>query len=96
MVPHGAVEDALQQASGADEPCVAVVSIDDVTKGEQLAVCYTGKAGDPNTLIERLRGLGLPNLWIPRAANFFHIPELPMLGTGKLDLGAIQKIVRIA
>jgi len=96
MVPHGAVEDALQQASGAEEPCVAVVSITDEHKGEQLAVCYTEKAGDPNALIERLRVLGLPNLWIPRAANFFHIPELPILGTGKLDLGAIQKIVRIA
>jgi len=96
MVPHGAVEDALQQASGADEPCVAVISIDDESKGEQLAVCYTEKAGDPNMLIEHLRALGLPNLWIPRAANFFNIPELPILGTGKLDLCAIQKIVRIA
>ncbi len=96
MVPHGAVEDALQQASGSDLPCVAVVSIADETKGEQLAVCYTEKAGDPAALVAALRAIGLPNLWIPRMANFFHVPELPVLGTGKLDLRSIQKMVEIA
>lgn len=93
MVPHGAVEDALQTAAATDEPCVAVVSIADASKGEQLAVCYTEQAGDPKTLIEKLRELNLPNLWIPRASNFFKIPEIPLLGTGKLDLCAIQKMV---
>jgi len=93
MVPHGAVEEALQDVAETDEPCVAVVSISDVTKGEQLAVCYTDQAGDPETLISKLRKLDLPNLWIPRAANFVRIPELPILGTGKLDLCAVQKVV---
>ncbi len=94
MVPHGAVEEALQRASKSDEPCVAVVSISDTAKGEQLAVCCTEKAGDPATLISKLRKLDLPNLWIPRVTNFFPIPELPLLGTGKLDLCAIQNLVR--
>ncbi|MDF7824680.1 MFS transporter [Pontiellaceae bacterium B12227] len=94
MVPHGAVEDALQQVAETDEPCVAVVSIEDQKKGEQLAVCCTDEAGDPETLISRLRKLDLPNLWIPRAVNFFHIPELPTLGTGKLDLRSLQELVR--
>lgn len=94
MVPHGAVEEALQQVSESQEPCVAVVSIEDKTKGEQLAVCCTDDAGDPETLISKLRHLELPNLWIPRATNFFHIPKLPLLATGKLDLCALQKIVR--
>ena len=93
MVPHGAVEDALQAAAEADEPCVAVVGKTDAAKGEQLAVCYTNKAGDPEMLISKLRKFNLPNLWIPRAANFIRIPELPILGTGKLDLCAIQKVV---
>jgi acyl-[acyl-carrier-protein]-phospholipid O-acyltransferase/long-chain-fatty-acid--[acyl-carrier-protein] ligase len=96
MVPHGAVEEALQQAIGIDEPCVAVVSISDEAKGEQLAVCYTEQAGDPQSLVSKLRNFGLPNLWIPRTVNFFHIPELPILGTGKLDLCALQKIVRVS
>ena len=96
MVPHGAVEDALQQAAESDIPCIAVVSIEDKVKGEQLAVCYTAEAGDPETLINRLRSIGLPNLWIPRIANFVRIPELPILGTGKLDLCTLRKMVRFA
>ncbi len=96
MVPHGAVEEALQKACGSDEPCIAVVGMADETKGEQLAVCYTDKAGDPESLIQKLRSLGLPNLWIPRAANFFHIPEMPLLGTGKLDLNTLKKQVSAA
>ncbi|QBG46676.1 MFS transporter [Verrucomicrobia bacterium S94] len=94
MVPHGMIEEALQQVADTEEPCVAVVGVEDQTKGEQLAVCYTPAAGDPETLISKLRGLGLPNLWIPRAANFFHLPELPTLGTGKLDLQSLHKTVR--
>lgn len=93
MVPHGAVEDALQRAADSDEPCIAVVSKACDAKGEQLAVCYTAAAGDPETLVSKLRKLDLPNLWIPRPANFVRIPELPILGTGKLDLCAIQKVV---
>ncbi|MDH3982343.1 MAG: AMP-binding protein, partial [Kiritimatiellaceae bacterium] len=93
MVPHGAVEDALQQVAETDEPCIAVVSMEDQIKGEQLAVCCTEKAGDPAALISKLRQLNLPNLWIPRVANFFRIPELPILGTGKLDLQALNAMV---
>jgi len=93
MVPHGVVEEALQNAADADEPCVAVVGIVHETKGEQLAVCYTPEAGDPEVLVSNLRKLELPNLWIPRPVNFFQTPELPMLGTGKLDLCAIQTLV---
>lgn len=94
MVPHGVVEEALQKAAGATEPCVVVIGIADKTKGEQLAVCYTEKAGSPERLLEQLRKFELPNLWIPRTSNFFHIPELPLLGTGKLDLCAVQNLVR--
>ena len=96
MVPHGAVEDALQQVADTEALCVAVVSIEDNAKGEQLAVCCTDEAGDPETLVSKLRKLDLPNLWIPRAGNFFRVPELPILGTGKLDLCAIQNFVRAA
>jgi acyl-[acyl-carrier-protein]-phospholipid O-acyltransferase/long-chain-fatty-acid--[acyl-carrier-protein] ligase len=93
MVPHGAVEEALQNASGCDDPCVAVTGKTDAVKGEQLAVCYTDKAGDPDVLISKLRNSNLPNLWIPRAANFIRIEALPILGTGKLDLNALNRLV---
>jgi acyl-[acyl-carrier-protein]-phospholipid O-acyltransferase/long-chain-fatty-acid--[acyl-carrier-protein] ligase len=35
---------------------------------------------------------GLPNLWIPRANQFFQIEELPHLGSGKLDLRRIHEV----
>ncbi len=93
MVPHGAVEEALQNAAGTDEPCVAVVSKTDAAKGEQLVVCCTDQAGDPEALHAGLKNSGLPNLWVPRLANFIRIAELPILGTGKLDLCALNALV---
>jgi hypothetical protein len=36
----------------------------------------------------------LPNLWIPRTNQFFHIDELPHLGSGKLDLRRVHEIAR--
>jgi acyl-[acyl-carrier-protein]-phospholipid O-acyltransferase/long-chain-fatty-acid--[acyl-carrier-protein] ligase len=96
MVPHGTIEEALQTVSGAEEPCIAVVGIPSAEKGEQLAVCYTDKAGDPDTLLSKLRKLDLPNLWIPRPANFLRIPEIPLLGAGKLDLCRLNDMVGIS
>ena len=93
MVPHGVVEEALQRVAESDEPCVAVVGKSDQTKGEQLAVCHTEHAGDPEALIAKLREMKLPNLWIPRAVNFIRVPELPVLGTGKLDLKTLNILV---
>ena len=93
MVPHDAIEEALQKATDASEPCIAVTGKAHETKGEQLAVCYTEAAGDPRELVSKLRKLGLPNLWIPRPVNFFQTSELPRLGTGKLDLCAVQTLV---
>jgi acyl-[acyl-carrier-protein]-phospholipid O-acyltransferase/long-chain-fatty-acid--[acyl-carrier-protein] ligase len=34
---------------------------------------------------------GLPNLWIPRANQFFHVEEFPHLGSGKLDLRKVRE-----
>ena len=93
MVPHERIETALHEATQSDEPCLAVLGIPDPAKGEQLAVCHTTAAGDPKELIKKLREMELPNLWIPRAQNFFLIDELPLLGTGKLDLNQLKKIV---
>ena len=36
--------------------------------------------------------MGLPNLFIPRRDHFVRVAELPMLGTGKLDLRALKKM----
>jgi acyl-[acyl-carrier-protein]-phospholipid O-acyltransferase/long-chain-fatty-acid--[acyl-carrier-protein] ligase len=43
-------------------------------------------------ILDKLPQSGLPNLWMPRANQFFLIEELPHLGTGKLDLRRIREI----
>ena len=44
------------------------------------------------TVLSSLPQSGLPNLWIPRANQFFHVEELPHLGTGKLDLRRVHEL----
>jgi acyl-[acyl-carrier-protein]-phospholipid O-acyltransferase/long-chain-fatty-acid--[acyl-carrier-protein] ligase len=34
----------------------------------------------------------LPNLWKPRADQFFRVDAFPMLGTGKLDLRKVKEM----
>ena len=41
MVPHGLIEEALQQAIGADVQVFAVTAVGDERKGEKLAVLHT-------------------------------------------------------
>jgi len=93
MVPHGAVEEALRQTCDADEPCVAVVGVPSDGAGEELLICYTPRAGTADKLLAALKRSGLPNLWIPRPANFLQVPRIPLLGTGKTDLRALRDAV---
>ncbi|MDR2849270.1 MAG: MFS transporter [Verrucomicrobiota bacterium] len=94
MVPHGAVEEALQNACGfSEQPCVAVVGIPVGDAAEALAVCYTPQAGDAETLFAALKHCGLPNLWIPSRDHFIPVADIPLLGTGKTDLRALRDAV---
>ena len=47
---------------------------------------------DVASLIEELKKSGLPNLWIPNFDKFIKVDSIPLLGTGKLDFGAVKKI----
>jgi acyl-[acyl-carrier-protein]-phospholipid O-acyltransferase/long-chain-fatty-acid--[acyl-carrier-protein] ligase len=46
----------------------------------------------PQQLNEGLAAAGLPNLFIPSPGAYVEVDEIPVLGTGKLDLKAIQKL----
>jgi acyl-[acyl-carrier-protein]-phospholipid O-acyltransferase/long-chain-fatty-acid--[acyl-carrier-protein] ligase len=93
MIPHGAIEEVLQRASGTTEPCVAVIGVPDEKAGERLIVCLTPQAGDVEKLYQALKESKLPNLWIPSRADFITIPEIPLLATGKTDLRSIRERV---
>jgi len=92
MVPHGRVEEALQQATGADTQVFAVTGIPDERKGEQLAVLHTVEESQIPDIVAKLGASGLPNLYIPSRANFIKVGALPLLGTGKMDLRSLKRI----
>jgi acyl-[acyl-carrier-protein]-phospholipid O-acyltransferase / long-chain-fatty-acid--[acyl-carrier-protein] ligase len=96
MVPHQKIEDELHKALETGERVFAVTSVPDERRGERLVVLHALLPGGV-TLHEvwlRLSEAGLPNLWIPDERDFVEIPELPVLGTGKLDLKRIKDLAR--
>ena len=92
MVPHGRVEEALQQAAAADTQVFAVTGIPDEKKGERLAVLHTLDETRIPEILSQLAADGLPNLYIPSRANFVKVEALPVLGTGKMDLRGLKRI----
>ena len=92
MVPHGAVEEAISQESNSDPTQMAVMGVPDDARGEKLVVLYTELGMDIDQIIKALRQRGIPNLWIPRPQNFFKITEIPLLGSGKLDLKGLKDL----
>ena len=94
MVPHLAVEEKLIEAVGAVGQVLVVTGAPDEKKGEQLVVLYTDEAGDLEALQQAATECDLPNLWKPRKDNFFPVADMPMLGSGKLDLKRIRQIAR--
>ncbi len=93
-IPHMALEDAIHEAAGLDPAelrCV-VTSVPDERKGERILVLYTDLGMDIGELVRRLSRSGLPNLWVPRRGQFHRISEIPVLGSGKLDLKSIRRM----
>lgn len=92
MVPHGKIEQALHEAAGFDVQTFAVTAVPDERKGERLVVLHTTQEKRIPGVLEKLEGMGLPPLFVPKTNQFFVVEELPLLGTGKLDLRAIKKV----
>jgi acyl-[acyl-carrier-protein]-phospholipid O-acyltransferase/long-chain-fatty-acid--[acyl-carrier-protein] ligase len=92
MVPHLLVEDLISKACG-DVPC-AVTGLPDERKGERLAVLYTAQEITPEDLWRRLSETDLPKLWLPKLENIHRVEELPVLGTGKLDLRRVRSLAQ--
>jgi acyl-[acyl-carrier-protein]-phospholipid O-acyltransferase/long-chain-fatty-acid--[acyl-carrier-protein] ligase len=95
MVPHEMVEKTIYEILQSDKRCVAVCGAPDKSKGEKLVVLHTCEMEiKPESLLEKLRQADLPNLWIPKASNFYEVFELPLLGSGKLDLAKVTELAR--
>jgi acyl-[acyl-carrier-protein]-phospholipid O-acyltransferase/long-chain-fatty-acid--[acyl-carrier-protein] ligase len=91
MVPHGKVEEKLHEAAGVQEITFAVTGLPDLKKGERLVVLHTLPDDRLQAVLKQLPQFGLPNLWLPRANQFFHVDALPRLASGKMDLRQIRE-----
>lgn len=91
MVPHGTVEEKIREVMGlsGDQPEVVVTGIKDERDREHLVALASVELDRAETN-RRLREVGLPNLWKPE--RLFQVPRIPVLGSGKLDLNACQKL----
>jgi acyl-[acyl-carrier-protein]-phospholipid O-acyltransferase/long-chain-fatty-acid--[acyl-carrier-protein] ligase len=96
MVPHLTIEEAVNAELGAaDGELMAVVTaVPDRAKGERLIVFHLPTSQQPRDIVKKLAERGLPNLWIPSADSFAAIDELPILGSGKLDLRALGTMAK--
>jgi len=96
MVPHLTIEEAINEALGAaDGELLAVVtSVPDAAKGERLVVFHLPTSRDPASVVAALLQRGLPKLWVPSAGSFAEIAEMPLLGSGKLDLRRLAETAR--
>jgi acyl-[acyl-carrier-protein]-phospholipid O-acyltransferase / long-chain-fatty-acid--[acyl-carrier-protein] ligase len=92
MVPHIKIEEKLHELAGATEQTFIVAGVPDEKKGERLVVLHKLTPEELQPCLEKLAQSDLPNLWKPRADQFFHIDALPYLGTGKLDLRRAREI----
>ena len=91
MVPHTGVEEKLHTLLNLTDQSMAVAGVPDPQKGERLLVLHTLGPEQVEELLLKLRDSGMPNLWIPRASAFHRIEEIPVLGTGKMDLKSVKK-----
>ena len=107
MAPHVLIEERLTEAARAlvaeqnggnlnedDENPIQIVitAVPDEKKGEKLVALYVDLPVSPEDICQKARDLDLlPHLWIPAPANFREIDQLPVLGTGKLDIKGIKR-----
>ena len=69
----------------------AVVAVPDPKKGERLVLVTDWRDAETGPLVSHAQKVGAPELAVPR--RIIHVPEIPVLGTGKTDYVALERIV---
>ncbi len=107
MVPHVRVEEEIAKVykldvdnnsdndtDDNDRPRVCVTSVPDAKKGERLIVLHLKTSKTYDEVRAALSAAGLPNLFIPSADSFLEVEQIPLLGTGKLDIKGAQSLAK--
>lgn len=96
MVPHLRIEEAISQLlqlGDQDETTLAVTGVPDPKKGERIVVLYSALPTQPEEICRRLGSeSGLPTIWIPSPRSFYRVNQIPVLGSGKLDLKRLHDL----
>jgi acyl-[acyl-carrier-protein]-phospholipid O-acyltransferase/long-chain-fatty-acid--[acyl-carrier-protein] ligase len=97
MVPHLRIEEVLSEVLSLEEeeqPRLVVAGVPHPRKGERLVVLHTGLAKPPEEICRAMTEAGLPGIWTPSPDSFCQVDEIPVLGTGKLDLRRVRELAR--
>jgi acyl-[acyl-carrier-protein]-phospholipid O-acyltransferase/long-chain-fatty-acid--[acyl-carrier-protein] ligase len=93
MVPLEKVEEDMHAVLGTNDRVLAVTAIPDDRRGERLVVLHLSSFTlPPREMGQKLAERGIPNLWVPGDRDYFEVKELPVLGTGKLDLRRVKDL----
>lgn len=93
MVPLERVEEELHAVLQASERICVVTCVPDEARGERLVVLHLAHEGlEVRRWCQQLGGRGLPNLWLPSERDFIRVSDLPLLGTGKVDLKRVKEL----
>jgi acyl-[acyl-carrier-protein]-phospholipid O-acyltransferase / long-chain-fatty-acid--[acyl-carrier-protein] ligase len=93
MIPLERVEEEMHAVLGTNDRVLAVAAIPDEKRGERLVVLHlAAMALPPREMGKKLAERGIPNLWVPGERDYFEVKELPLLGTGKLDLKRVKEV----
>lgn len=96
MVGHLAVEDICMRDLGTGDQMVAVTSVPDPKKGEELVVLYVAGRVDGDLLHRKVSDSNLPNLCKPKRDRFLPVEAIPTLGSGKLDVMRLKQLAMAA
>ena len=99
MVPLERIEQMLHEELPSTDRVCGVSCVPDQTRGERVVVLFVPETLaeygiDIKTWLKRLSARGIPPLWIPSERDFLPVPEIPSLGSGKLDLQQLAQMAR--
>ncbi len=95
MVSHQVIEQAIHEFLKDDEITFVVFGVPDPIKGERIVVLYTKLSKTPEEIIKYLQENNIPNLWIPKFSSFKKVENIPLLGSGKIDVLKLKVIIDI-
>jgi len=93
MVPLEKVEEELHAVLQTSERVCVVTCVPDEARGERLVVLHQKlEVVEVRQWCQQLGSRGLPNLWLPSERDFILVPELPVLGSGKVNLQRVKEM----